>query len=399
MIRHLLKVVWSRKRANALVATEILFCFLVVTVVMTLLAAVYAGWNRPLGFQWRNVWVVRISASGASADMMDDSPEMRATIARLMREMKTMPAIVDTGLSETPAYGNATSSGGFLIDGKNVAMTRDEVTDGFANVMQMKPIKGRWFVQADDALSYIPVVIDADLASDYYGDEDPVGKKFDEINNTIYRVVGVVPSYRKTGEFSEPKVNMAFIRKSTEKANGRVPHNLLVRVRPGTPASFEAELTKRMHAVAPEVAFNIEHMEQMRDFTIRSRVIPMTILGIIAAFLISMVALGLSGVLWQTVTRRSPELGLRRALGASGAQVRWQVLAEVALLATAAVAVGLVILLQLPMLGIFALISPGVFTAGIVAALAVIYAITLLCGAYPSWLASTIQPAEALHYE
>jgi ABC-type antimicrobial peptide transport system permease subunit len=34
-----------------------------------------------------------------------------------------------------------------------------------------------------------------------------------------------------------------------------------------------------------------------------------------------------------------------------------------------------------------------------VAALAVIYAITLLCGAYPSWLASTIDPAEALRYE
>jgi putative ABC transport system permease protein len=391
--------VWSRKRANALVAAEILFCFLVVTVVMTLVAAVVSGWNRPLGFEWTNVWLVRVSATGTSADPMADSPELRATITNLMREMKAFPQIVDSGLSDTPAYGNATSSGRWRLDGKTVSLTRDEVTDGFASVMQMKTTRGRWFVPSDDALNYTPVVIDEDLARDLYDAEDPIGKKFDEIDSNVFRVVGVVPPYRKSGELSEPKVNMLFTRKSLVKPSGRVPRNIIIRVRPGTAASFEAELTQRLHAVAPDIAFNIEHMDALREFTIRSRVIPMTILGIIAAFLISMVALGLSGVLWQTVTRRAPELGLRRALGASGAQVRHQVLIEVALLATAAVTVGLVILLQLPMLGVFALVSPAVFTTGIIAALAVIYAITLLCGAYPSWLASTIQPAEALHYE
>jgi putative ABC transport system permease protein len=74
-------------------------------------------------------------------------------------------------------------------------------------------------------------------------------------------------------------------------------------------------------------------------------------------------------------------------------------MAEVALLATLAVIAGVIIVLQLPLLGLMHVVTTGEFSAGFVSALAVIYGITLLCGAYPSWLASRIEPAEALRYE
>lgn len=397
MIRHLLKVVWSRKRANALVTIEILFCFVVVAAVITTAVALIANWNRPVGYEWKDVWVIRVSTTG-SADGPSAEAGFRAGLALLMRELKSFPEVVDAALSDTPAYGNATSEGRWQINGRTVELTRDQVSDGFANVMLMKPIRGRWFSPADDALSFVPVVIDADLARDLYGSDDPVGKKFDEINNTIFRVVGVVPPYRKTGEFSAPQTNMAFFRKSLTREEA-LPRNVLIRVRTGTPADFEAKLQQHIHTVAPDISFGIERMSAMRDRTIRERMTPLIVITILAGFLIAMVALGLTGVLWQTVTSRTRELGLRRALGASSANVRAQVVIEVALLVTAAVIIGLALLLQLPLLGIFALVRPSVFATGIIASLAVIYAITLLCGAYPSWLASKIQPAEALHYE
>ena len=99
------------------------------------------------------------------------------------------------------------------------------------------------------------------------------------------------------------------------------------------------------------------------------------------------------------MTRRTREIGLRRALGASGTGVRTQVLTEVALLTTLALIAGVLIVAQLPILGAFALIPPPVFVFGVIAALAVIYGITITCGLYPSWLASSVPPAEALRYE
>ncbi|HUR81007.1 MAG TPA: FtsX-like permease family protein, partial [Thermoanaerobaculia bacterium] len=150
---------------------------------------------------------------------------------------------------------------------------------------------------------------------------------------------------------------------------------------------------------APEIGLSIRRMDRMRDFSLRLRATPIGVVGVLALFLIAMVTLGLTGVLWQNVTRRTRELGLRRAVGASGASIQKQVLAEVALLATLAVLIGLILVLQLPLLGIMAFFTPTVFAAGIIAALAVIYGITLLCGLYPSWLAARLTPAEALRYE
>jgi putative ABC transport system permease protein len=103
--------------------------------------------------------------------------------------------------------------------------------------------------------------------------------------------------------------------------------------------------------------------------------------------------------MWQNVTRRTRELGLRRAVGADRPNVRRQILAEVAVLTTMAVVLGVVLALHVPALGLLPRLSNAVFAAGLVASLLVVYTLTLLCGLYPSWLAARVQPAEALHYE
>ena len=58
MIKHLLKLVWNRKRANALIVAEIFISFLVLFAVFTGAVTLISNWRRPIGFQWQNVWVV-----------------------------------------------------------------------------------------------------------------------------------------------------------------------------------------------------------------------------------------------------------------------------------------------------------------------------------------------------
>jgi putative ABC transport system permease protein len=399
VIRHLLKLVWHRKRTNALVMAEIFFSFLVVFTVLTAALAVFTRWNDPLGFSWSNVWVIRFDDAGARPDAEVDDSEFRATMQKLLTEVKSFPQVVDAALGTTPPFSNSTSTGVWNVNGRKFELTRDEVSDAYANTMSMRVVRGRWFRPDDDGAQFRPMVIDSDLAKTMYDDADPIGKKFDNDGDIIYRVVGVVAPYRKDGELSRARMNMAFYRVSLNAGKGRVPRNIVVQLRPGTPAKIEEEMTKRLHAVDPSASFRIRRMDAMRDLSIRTRLAPLVILGIVALFLITMVALGLTGVLWQNVTRRTRELGLRRALGATGAAVRRQVLLEVALLSTLAVSIGVAIVLQLPILGILRYVTPNVFALGLTSALVVIYTITLLCAAYPSWLASVIEPADALRYE
>jgi putative ABC transport system permease protein len=396
MIGHLLKLVWNRKRANALIVAEILVSFLVVFAVLT--GAIMFGtvWADPIGFEWRNVWDVRMDFEYNAPKEADH--ELQATVMRMLDETRAFPEVEAAAVAATPAYSFSTSNTLRTVGGRRVELIQDEVTDGFAETMQLRIVRGRFFSAEDDASPFQPVVVDRNAAMALFGTVDAVGKKLEESPTLFSQVVGVIEPFRKDGEASLP-MNMIFYRLSRTGKYGHLGNHLLVRVRPGTPAAFEEELASRLQQVAPGVSFRIRHMDLMRQSMLRTRFAPLVLGAIVGLFLISMVTLGLTGVLWQNVTRRTRELGLRRALGATGPAVHRQILLEVALLATLAVIVATILIAQLPILGVFRLVTPSSFTAGFAGALATIYALTVLCGLYPSWLASRLQPADALRYE
>jgi putative ABC transport system permease protein len=396
LIRHLLKLVWNRKRANALIVAEIFVSFLVVFAVLTGLVMFGTAWSNPIGFDWHNVWDVRMDFDIDGRQTADQ--ELHDAVMRMLTEARSFPEVESAAISNTPAYSFSTTNGVREVEGRRVNMIMDDVTDDFAKVMRLKVIRGRFFSAEDDAANDRPIVIDRNAAEHVFGTVDAVGKRMPETDTEYLQVVGVVEPYRKEGEASLP-MNVVFFRTSPTRKYGRLGSHILVRVRPGTPAAFEEKLANRLQQVAPTVTFRVRHMDAMRRNMLRTRFAPLVLGGIVGLFLISMVALGLTGVLWQNVTRRTRELGLRRALGASGPAVHRQILIEVALLATLAVLVGTLLIAQLPILGVFRLVTPSAFTMGWVAALATIYGLTILCGLYPSWLASRLQPADALRYE
>lgn len=413
MIRHLLKLVWKRKRTNALLTLEIFFSFLVLFGVTTLGAAMIIRYRRPLGFDYHDVWAIRLPIPELFVDLPaapgtakptgetkgPDQP-YRDLIDRMLRELRTMPEIEAATASGSPPCSTSTWDSSGSYNGRPYESIRDSVTDDYDKVMRTRLVQGRWFGPEDAAASLRPVVIDTDLAKQIAPDGNALGMEFGLGGAKPFRVVGIIAPFRKNGEFSKDRINMAFDRVSLTGQGGEVPRFLLVRVRRGTPAAFEQTLQKRLHAIAPDFAqLRIRHMESMHENMMQLYLAPVITGSVVAAFLIVMVFLGLSGVLWQNVTRRTREIGLRRALGATGSAVYRQILLEVALLSTLAVIVGVVIVAQLPILGMFKLVTPAAYSIGLASALATIYALTLLCGLYPSWLAGRVQPAQALHYE
>jgi putative ABC transport system permease protein len=417
MIRHLLKLVWHRKRANALVMAEIFLSFLIVFAVVTMTVSLLSRWSAPLGFQWKDVWMVEINAvmpaesSGTSLgpppkEAMSEAGRIAVAAGRMVRELETYREVESAAAESMTPYTGNTWTTMVGIEGREVLLTGDQAGDDFARVMRIPILQGRWFSKEDEGQNYLPLVVDSDAAEAMFGKGQSVlGRKFSAKNFAPeasgvadFRVVGVIAPYRKDGEFSDTGLKMIFLRASFVHPIPPDTGRIVVRVRPGTPASFEAELNDRLRHVGG-ASFRIQRMEDMRHAALRARFIPVAILTLVALFLIAMVALGLTGVLWQTVTRRMREIGLRRAVGASGPGVRSQLLGEVTILSTLSVILGAIVIVQLPLLGLFRVVTPPEFAAGFFVALVVIYSITLLCGAYPSWLASTIEPADALRYE
>jgi putative ABC transport system permease protein len=136
----------------------------------------------------------------------------------------------------------------------------------------------------------------------------------------------------------------------------------------------------------------------MRDARNRVTYIPMIIFIIIASFLIINVALGLFGVLWYNISKRKSEIGLRRAIGASGVSVSYQLVAEAIILATISLGLGCFFAVQFPLLNVFNIPS-SVYIIAILLSILFIYVLVLFCSLYPGRQAAAIRPAIALHEE
>jgi putative ABC transport system permease protein len=106
--------------------------------------------------------------------------------------------------------------------------------------------------------------------------------------------------------------------------------------------------------------------------------------------------MGLFGVLWYNISRRKAEIGLRRAIGASGNNIVLQIVSETLVLSTFSLIIGSFFAIQFPLLNVFDL-PAGVYISALVLAILFIYALVIICAIYPGKQASNILPAVALH--
>ena len=420
MIRHLLRIVWNRRRANVLIAVEIFLSFLVLCAVTTTGLYYLDNYRRPLGFAWRDTWTISMDSNvrdlpGAEvathAAGTGPRAAQRALVARVLATVRDLPEVESAAAAFIGPYEGVTWRNDITVGGKRYVYFYNEATDDFADTLRMNVLRGRWFDKSDDGADWTVAVVNLRLAREMFGDEDPIGRFVEDESEpdpaspvqrerTRLRIVGVIDDFRKDGEYSAPG-EFLVARNRLDDPSERVsaPRVLLVRVRPGTTADFEEKLISRLRAVAPDWTFQSQPLELKRDEARLAYIGPLAAYAVVAAFLLIMVALGLTGVLWLNVTQRTQEIGVRRAKGATVLDVQRQIVGEVVVLTTLAVLAGTAVAAQVPLLGLYGDVPPAVYLTGLGLALVGIYALTITCAYVPSRLAGRVQPAEALRYE
>jgi len=271
MIRHLLRIVWNRRRANALVALEILLSFLVLCAVATMFVYYVDNYRRPLGYVWQDTWVVTMDANARDPVMADAGTAaagtgpralQRAMVARLIAIAGDLPEVTSASAAFTGPYDNSTWRDSIKVGGKQYVYGYNEATDGFADTLRTNVLRGRWFDRSDDGADWTAAVINLRLAREMFGDGDPVGQLVEDETEpdpaspvqherTRLRIVGVIDDFRKDGEYSAPgSFLIARNRLDDPRELIHPPRVLLVRVRPGTTAAFEEKLVSRLRAAA-----------------------------------------------------------------------------------------------------------------------------------------------------
>ena len=415
MTRHLIRLIWNRKRQNFLLTVEMFFSFLTLFGVVLIAAQYINNSRQPLGFEIERVWSVSVDRKESDQDPAVKARH-RQTYEQVVMALRDLPQVEAVGAAFTGPYANSNwGSGSRLAGGRDIDYGVNNATDSYAELLKIPIVEGRWFSREDDAATWTPVVVNRRLAHEIFGDETAVGKVIEEERAaeetspgpkekpTVKRVIGVVEDFRQDGELSSPG-NYLFYRMRFDPPDSKasLPERIFVRLAPGTPAAFEETLVRKAMAAAGAWSFEVEPLDAMRVDKLRTYTIPLMVVGTIAGFLLLMVGLGLTGVVWQSVTQRIREFGLRRAKGATIRSVRAQVLTEMMIMTSLALIVGVALIAQLPLLPLpseMRVIPAPVFVGSIIVSALAIYVLTLLCGWQPSRLATRIQPAEALHYE
>jgi putative ABC transport system permease protein len=400
MLRHIFKLVWKRKSRNMMLSLEILLAFMVVFAIAVLGVRGLQLYHTPIGFEWADSWRVSISTG-----KLREETDMQV-YERMRNALKDLPAVDAVAFATFAPFTNSGMNSAFTPKdgGPNVTSSMLFVSDDFFQVSGIKVAAGRTFSKADDGAAVRPVVVTRGLANALFPGQEAIGKVFTHGERTaseappLYRVTGVLDHYRPQGEFQDSDKHYLIAR----ALDGATKHNLemVVKLKPGTPRAFEQKLVERLKLVENGWDFEVTPLEEQRLNMMRQWLVPLAVLAVVAGFLLLMVGFGLFGVLWQNTTRRIPEIGLRRAIGASAGSIYRQIIAEQLMLSSFAMLVGLVLLVQLPLTGAMgSFLDWKVFGGAAVLSMAVIYLISLLCALYPGWRASRLTPTEALHYE
>ncbi|TPG64526.1 ABC transporter permease [Hymenobacter nivis] len=400
MIRHLFTLMWNRKRANGLLVLEILLAFVVLFGVSSLGVYLWRNYRAPLGFAYEQVWNVSLNPGGQPS-----RGEMLGSLQQIIQHLKATPGVAGVARSEGNTPFAFASNNGDLSAGEGARKRVCDVANYFDSSAELRAVMGlqmkagRWFDRRDEAANSRAVVITEALRDALFAPgESPLGQVIQGPKDwkEVWKVVGVSGPYRTDGELAAPKPGVFLFVGPQDTTHALA--TLLVRVQPGSGAALEKKISDDIRANGPTWSSTITPLANQRRVQFKQVLTPPVIMGVVSVFLLINVALGLFGVLWLNISQRRGELGVRRAMGATAGAISGQVLGEILVLTTFGLALGLLVAMQFPLLGVLD-VPTGVYLTAMGMAAAGLYLLAVGCALYPSRLAAGIQPAVALREE
>ncbi len=346
-----------------------------------------------LGFQPSRASVIRIDYEGG------DGARRGAVLEELLRNVSSIPGIEAAGVTDMLPLGR-NRSWGFQGKGRSYPKGEDLsalvriVTPGYLSAMGMHLREGRDFNWQDrpGPKGQLAVIINQATAHRFWPGDDPLGR-LALVDGTDFRVVGVISDVRENSvEVSAaPEIYLPVTQGDPEGAELVVRSKL-------PPEVLSASVMKTLRSLNPaQPAAQLHPLQQIVDRAVSPRRFFVMLVASFAALGLVLASLGIYGVISYVVTRQRQEIGIRMALGASGPQVQFGVVAKALRLAVLGIALGTAASLAAAK-WIAALLfgteptDPATF-GGIVVLLAIV---AFIAGYIPARRASRINPMIAL---
>jgi len=284
----------------------------------------------------------------------------------------------------------------------------------FPQVRDYQIAEGSFFTQDDVAAQHRVVVLGQTVVTSLFGNTDPVGQTI-KISRQSFRVIGVFAAKGGTGLGSQDNVVVAPITTVWAYLSGARGKNISQIVisasSPSTVTQAETEITAillQRHQISdPSLAdFQLQSQQDILNQANSIATALTLVLGAIAGISLVVGGIGIMNIMLVTVTERTREIGIRKAIGARWRDVLMQFLIEAMFLSglggALGIALGAALALEAPRIPAIASSSfppPVVSVPSVLLAFGVSVGIGLFFGIYPANRAARLHPIEALRHE
>jgi len=288
------------------------------------------------------------------------------------------------------------------------------VTPEYESVRNFPVAEGRFISDTDVKNKSLVAVLGSDVAATLFEGENPIGQTV-KISGRQFKVIGVLVSKGGTGMGSSDDMVIApittvqtrlYSQRTTAGGQSIQTINVQVVNANETDAAIEqiTAILRQRHKITGDDDFSIDSQQETIDTLKSSTQVWVLFLGAIAGISLLVGGIGIMNIMLVSVTERTREIGIRKAVGAKRRDILLQFLVESAILSLTGGGIGVLI-----GWGVSRLVS-GISLGGtaintvmsadiLILAVSVSAAIGIVFGMYPAYRAARLNPIEALRYE
>ena len=382
---------------RALIVVQISMSIVLLVGAGLLLETFFSLKSQDLGVDREHVLLVSVAPGQASR--RHQSPEL--LVSTILETFSRVPAIASVSASNHVLLDGVDAGGGsdaVTVEGvparAGLFLTRVVVTPGFFSTSGIRLIGGRDVSDHDDAASAPVAVIDEVFARFFFGNTNPVGKRFRTGNGPFTEIVGVVGS----AKWGSPQDTRGFWYLPYRQASSSM-RTISIQVRTASRAAgMETIVRENLRSVDPQLqVVQVQTIEgQLRDVLAQRRLVAMLAL-LFGTAALALASVGLYGVISYMTARRRSEIGIRLAVGATRSQIIALILRQAGFVLAIGTVAGVALALVLARA-----LSSQLFRVGATAV--TVYAVAVILSAViglaacvgPALRASRVDPLEAL---
>jgi putative ABC transport system permease protein len=292
-----------------------------------------------------------------------------------------------------------------VVSGRTRPVRLIGVTDGYQQIRRLIILRGRYFDFADMESRSKVCLITKDLADRVFGVENPVGRQL-RMGELTFTVIGVFRERAETFGLSELQKESVIIPFSLMKYYTGTDVLSTLQLQTGGAdkvAIVEKQISRLLKSRHPAQAeYNVQTLTAILGAA-KTISLALRIVLIVIAFIALLISgIGIMNIMLVTVTERTREIGVRKAIGAAQKEIMWQFLIEAFLISGGGAVIGILIGVGIPV--IVQQLLPGNLRVPI-SGMSVVLAFLVSCstGLFFGWLpakqAAALEPIESLRYE